>query len=247
MNLPTIFLLATGILTTALQADFETGLRAYENGEYTTAIEAFERALEIEETAAARHNLALAQLQNEQLGEAIWNLEQAIALDPGNDTYRFKRDTLREQAGLSPYKPNWRERLTQTIPPNTSAWTLAISLNLALAAALIPAAARRPHTLRARILLTLGLLGTATGTIALTENHRLQTTAFGITPTPTELRAAPASAAPQTGLIRPGEHATVLDHHNNYLKIKTESEATGWLPRDQIQTFLRSPSEPPTS
>jgi hypothetical protein len=48
------------------------------------------------------------------------------------------------------------------------------------------------------------------------------------------LHHAPASAAPEAGLARPGERAHVLDQHNDFIKIKTEAEITGWI---RAETF----------
>ena len=52
-----------------------------------------------------------------------------------------------------------------------------------------------------------------------------------------ELRAAPAQAAPQTGLARSGERIRILESHQDYRKVETESEAQGWIPSKVLKNL----------
>ena len=60
-------LLSVSAIISPLQADeFQLGLEAYHESQYTEAIEAFERSLESSESAATHHNLALSLYQQGQ-------------------------------------------------------------------------------------------------------------------------------------------------------------------------------------
>ncbi len=71
----------TAVAAFAATADpaspFQAGIDAYQNTEYKTAKVQFTAALELNETAAARHNLGLAHFQLDAPAEAVWQLERA--------------------------------------------------------------------------------------------------------------------------------------------------------------------------
>ena len=109
----------------ALYADnFSKGVADYEAQSYPAAAENFESAAEADETSAARHNLALSQYQAGKKGEAAWQLERAIRLQPFNAEYRYKIEALRESIGLLPRAPRWYELFAQAL--TLSQWTFVV-------------------------------------------------------------------------------------------------------------------------
>ena len=50
-----------------------------------------------------------------------------------------------------------------------------------------------------------------------------------------DLHHAPASAAPKAGVARPGERAYIINQHNDFLKVETEAEITGWIRVDAFR------------
>ena len=91
--------------------------------------------MEINETAAARHNLALTELQLENPAKAVWQLERALLLNPSNPDYRNKLNLVREQLGLAASSPKWYVRVIQLIPQ--AVWITIASLSFWLLLALL--------------------------------------------------------------------------------------------------------------
>ncbi len=74
------------------QADtfFQKGVAAYQNGDYTNAIEEFEAVLELgQESAALYFNLGNAYYKNDEIGKAIVNYERAAMLDANDEDIAF--------------------------------------------------------------------------------------------------------------------------------------------------------------
>lgn len=228
-----VFLFAT-LLATLLpaqtSADFDAGVAAYEQGDYAAAIAAFTADLTTGETAATRHNLALAHYQMGQPAEAVWQLERALRLAPYDENYHFKRALLRQQLGLPANEPDRWQLFSRFLSP--AQWQIAATLAfwVLIAALCLPRCAGRPAGWFAKSLRlggTLVLLLVATA-LYLTRDDARSGVYLGNQPA--ELRAAPAAAAPQTGIARPGERALRLDQHRAYVKVRTEGGAEGWLP-----------------
>ena len=231
----TCFLIAGLLYLSTAQADpFADGLAAYEASEYTTALDHFQAAAEQAETPAVRHNLALTYFQKGQPAEALWQLERAIALAPFNREYWVKRAALRQQLGLPGDKPRWHTLAPQALTLNGWIWLLTISFWGLLAALILPQL--RAHQVglgikTIRVLTALGLIAAAPATWF---SLRTQQAGVIIAAEPVPLRIAPASAAPQTDSLRPGQRARLLDRHNTFFEIETEGNRTGWIP---VETF----------
>ena len=213
----------------AAESPFDVGIQTYEASEYEAAITAFEADLESAETAAARHNLALAYYQLGQPAEAVWQLERALRLAPHEEAYHYKLTALRGQLGLPPGKPDWWLLLSQSLSPGTWMLLLAGSFWIGLAAWLLPRLAGRSPGLPAKALRLLSSLALILGGTALFLQRDLAERGICLTENPTQLHAAPAAAAPQTGIARPGERAHPLERHNAYIKIRTEGGTEGWI------------------
>ncbi|MFP4259768.1 MAG: SH3 domain-containing protein [Opitutales bacterium] len=213
----------------ASESPFELGLSSYEGGDYQAAITAFETQIEANETGAARHNLALAYYQLGQPAEAAWQLERALRLAPRETTYRYKLALLRGELGLSPGKPDRWTLLSQALSPSAWVALLTGSFWIFLAALLLPYFAGSPRRLPGKAVLILSCLGLILSALALFPQRGLAQRGICLTQDPAPLHAAPAAAAPQTGTARPGERAQPLEHHNAYVKIRTEGGAEGWI------------------
>ena len=118
-----------------LSPSFQAGIEAYEQGAYETAKTEFSKTLETNETAAARHNLALTELQIKNPAEAVWQLERALLLNPSNSEYRNKLNLVRQQLGLATTSPKWYFRFTRLAAP--PAWMIIASLSFWLLLALL--------------------------------------------------------------------------------------------------------------
>lgn len=240
MKILSIFLLLLSAATTTTLADdaFQRGIAAYENSEYAAASSAFEDAIAADETAAAHHNRALALYQQGQPGQAAWHLERALLLAPNNESYYYKLGALRQQLGLSAAPPKWYALASQAL--SQPGWILLLSIAgwITLAACWLPRAGGYPANLPIKSLRIVGLLAMLTAASALTLNRHLPAKGIVLSESPTTLHAAPAAAAPQTGLARPGERAQQIDQHGDYIQIQTEGGARGWVRADEYRRLL---------
>lgn len=208
---------------------FQTGIKAYENGDYGTAETAFTMAVETDETPAARHNLGLTYLQLDQPAQAVWQLERALLLDPFNRSYREKLTLLRNQLGLSPGAPKWYIQFSRILA--FKAWVMVATLSfwLLLALLILPRVNQKKASHRIKLLSLLSALILTLSLTAIQLNLKTLNSGTVLSKETTALHAAPATAAPESGFARPGERAHVIDRHNDFYKIKTEGSATGWL------------------
>ena len=158
-----VIALALVILSPSIGADeFQAGLRAYEEGNYEAAVEAFNQAVEVKETAAARHNLALSAYQSDLPAEAVWQLERALRIEPANKEYQFKLSALRQQLGLSSGQRTWLEKAAYAMRAKQWGWLGTISLWGGVALWIVPIClkaqpARSVKALRFLCLLVLAL------------------------------------------------------------------------------------------
>lgn len=94
---------------TTAEASWKAGIEAYNNKDYATAVEAFERIVAIDYASAdVYYNLAnayfkLGQTNSEgrpfgggELGRAVLNYERALKLDPTNDDARYNLDIAKD-------------------------------------------------------------------------------------------------------------------------------------------------------
>ncbi|MGC6456249.1 MAG: SH3 domain-containing protein [Coraliomargaritaceae bacterium] len=233
-----IIILALLILSQSIQADdFKAGLQAYELGNYKAATESFRKAVAIEETAAARHNLALSAYQSDLPAEAVWQLERALRIEPNNKEYQFKLSALRQQLGLSSGQRTSLETAAYALRVEQWGWLGTVLLWGGFALWLFPLCLKIQPSRLIKTLRFLCLMILA-GILAALEFHRKASKeSILISEQASELRAAPAQAAPQTGLARSGERIHILDRHHDYCKVETESEATGWLPSEVLKSL----------
>lgn len=235
----TILLCSLLSTTLCIQAStFSQGLEAYEAGNYAAANAHFQASLAEEETAATRHNLALSAFQAGRKAEAAWQIERAIRIEPFQDEYRFKSEALREHLGLIPQRPRWYQLFAQALPLGQWALLAVLGLWAIVLGTLLPLAARRKAGLPIQAARALGIIALLASVPAYILQNKLNQTGIVISEEPITLHAAPANATPETGSARPGERAQVIDRHGNYYKVKTEGQATGWIPTEAFRPII---------
>ena len=216
--------------------DFQSGLDAYHESKYAEAIAAFDRSLESSESAATHHNLALSFYQQGQATDAVWQLERALRLAPLNKTYIFKLGSIRQILGLYDTPTTWWQSAANILTKSTWIWIANIGFWIVIAVLALPLIGgfQRPIFLKlsSGIAAACLLLAVAALTIQITQ----QPSGIVISNEAVNLHHAPASAAPEAGVARPGERAYIIDQHNDFLKVETEAEITGWI---QIDAFRK--------
>ena len=230
------------LFSTALNADsFLQGITAYESENYELALSKFKAAVKDSPSAAAYHNLGLTYLKLNKLPDAIWQIETALRLDPYNDQYAFKLTTLREQRlGIYGEPVPKYLKFARLLQINQWIVTCTISAWIVLAVILMPKFTGYSSGAVLKLLLILSCATLPVGITAIIINSRAQAGGIIMAEKPIELRSAPASAAPQIGNARPAERAQIIDYHNEYIKVKTEGRATGWIPRKAFRSLQTS-------
>ena len=219
-----------------LQADqFQAGIDAYHESKYAQAADAFEQALAIEESAAARHNLALSLYQQGKPAEAAWQLERATRLDPLNESYLYKLGALRQQLDLYEVPVEWWQGASRLFPQATWLWIASLSLWILLAALIVPRIGGFGRPIALKLIMSTAVLSLGLCSAALTILQTQQAAGIVIAKDTARLHYAPANAAPEAGLARLGERARILDQHQNFLKIETEAQITGWIEEKQFR------------
>jgi hypothetical protein len=228
-------LLAT---TITLSADFfDAGVDAYHQSKYSNAIDKFESAVTDQESAAARHNLALSYFQEEQLGEATWHLERATRLGPLNTSYQFKLGALRQQLGLYDRSMNWWQSACSVFPMNTWILIATVCFWVLLGLILIPRIGKMSRLITVKLTTLLSAVGLSLCIAAIIIHYFDMPSGVVIADEPVILRHAPASAAPEAGIARPGERVTITERYEDYVKVETEAEIVGWLPAEDFRAL----------
>lgn len=229
-------LLSVSTLIPPLQADdFQSGLEAYHESQYTEATAAFERSLEFSESAATHHNLALSLYQRGQTATAIWQLERALRLEPLNEAYIFKLGLLRQKLGLYESPTTWWQSAANMLTKSAWTWIASSGFWMVTAVLTLPRIGgfQRPIFLKfsSGIAAVCLLLAVTALTIQITQ----QPSGIVISKEAVDLHHAPASAAPEAGVARPGERARIIDQHKDFLKVETEAAITGWIHVDAFR------------
>ena len=227
-------LLFFGALLSPIQADdFQSGLDAYHESKYAEATAAFDRSLESSENAASHHNLALSLYKQGKTAAAVWQLERALRLAPLNKTYIFKLDALRQILGLYETPIAWWHSAANILARKIWIWIACICFWIVIALPRI-GGFQRPVLLKlsSGIATVCLLLALSALTIQITQ----QPSGIVISNEAVDLHHAPASAAPKAGVARSGERAFIIDQHNDFLKVETEAEITGWI---QVDAFRK--------
>ena len=224
-------------LLSPIQADdFQSGLDAYHEAKYAEATAAFDRSLESSENAATHHNLALSLYKQGKTAAAVWQLERALRLAPLNKTYIFKLDALRQILGLYETPIAWWHSAANILARKIWIWIACICFWIVIAVLALPRIGgfQRPVLLKlsSGIATVCLLLALSALTIQITQ----QPSGIVISNEAVDLHHAPASAAPKAGVARSGERAFIIDQHNDFLKVETEAEITGWI---QVDAFRK--------
>ena len=225
-----LYLLAIILSVAPAQADdFEDGLSAYDESNYIEAATAFQKSLEQNQSAAAHHNLALSLYQQGKPAEALWQLERAVRIAPTNQSYLYKLGALRQQLGLYKLPTTWWQSAANILPHSKWIWVAAVNFWLIIAGVLLPHMAGNRRPIALKLTISFATIAFALSTAAAVIQATQQASGIIISDEPALLHHAPASAAPEAGIARPGERARILDQHKQYLKIQTEANITGWV------------------
>jgi hypothetical protein len=211
---------------------FAAGCDAYHAGDYGLAVKDFREATIQRPSSGGLQNLGLAQWQRGKQGLAILAWEQALWLDPLQQSARANLRFARKNAQLETPELAWYEVVSTWLPVNWWAWIAGISFWLAVGMIMLPNLLRKPkagwHQAVAALALMLFLLSVPAHVGVQTRSH------IGfVLSKDTPLRLTPTQEAQFVTRMAAGEPARMQRTRGNYILLRT-SRSLGWVEREQF-------------
>ena len=230
------FLLAPLLALTAFastpDALFHTGVAAYRAADYATAAAAFRQSITLQPASGALQALGNAEWQQRRNGDAILAWEQALWLDPFNDSARQNLRFARKTAQLEAPEPAWYEVISTWLPVAWWAWIAGGSLWLAVGMVLLPGILRQRKATWHQAVAALALMVFLLSIPALFGVQTRARIGF-VLERDTPLRLTPTLEAQAITRLAPGEPARRVRSHGRYILIRT-GRTVGWVEQDQF-------------
>jgi tetratricopeptide (TPR) repeat protein len=211
---------------------FRAGVTAYQTADYRQAAEAFRQSVSLQPASGALQDLGNAEWQQHRVGQALLAWEQALWLDPLNESARQNLRFARKTAQLEAPELAWYEVISTWLPVSWWAWIAGGSLWLAVGMVLLPGILRRRkatwHQAVAAVTLMIFLLSIP----ALFGVQRRARIGF-VLEKDTPLRLTPTAEAQVITRLAPGDPARAERARGRYLLIRT-SRSVGWIERTQF-------------
>lgn len=211
---------------------FRTGVSAYRAADYAGAAAAFRQSVNLQPSSGALQNLGNAEWQSRQPGAAVLAWEQALWLDPFNQSVRQNLRFARKTAQLEAPELTWYEVVSTWLPVDWWAWIAGISFWLAVGMATLPGILRQRKATWHQAVAALGLMVFLLSVPAQIGVHTRSRIGF-ILQKDTPLRLTPTLEAQAVTRLAPGEPARWVRARGNYVLIRT-SRTRGWVEREQL-------------
>jgi tetratricopeptide (TPR) repeat protein len=227
--LPLLSLSAFASLPDAL---FQTGVAAYRAADYSVAAQAFRQSVTLQPASGALQALGNAEWQQRRTGDAILAWEQALWLDPFNESARQNLRFVRKTAQLEAPELAWYEVISTWLPVGWWAWIAGSSLWLAVGMVLLPGILRRRKATWHQAIAALALMVFLLSIPALFGVQTRARIGF-VLQEDTPLRLTPTLEAQSITRLAPGEPARSIRSRGRYILIRT-SRTVGWVEQDQF-------------
>jgi len=216
----------------ASDTSFRDGSSAYHAADFESAAKAFRQSAALHPASGTLQNLGLAEWQRSKIGPAIVAWEQALWLDPFNQSARANLRFARKAAQVEAPDLSWYEVISTWLPVNWWAWIAGVSLWLAVGVTIVPGVLRRPKAAWHQALAAFGVM---LFLLSLPAHLGVQTRSrIGfILQKDTPLRLTPTQEAQAITRLSAGEPARLQRARGNYLLIRA-TRATGWVAQDQF-------------
>jgi tetratricopeptide (TPR) repeat protein len=237
------FLLALLLSLTAFaslpDALFQTGVAAYRAADYSVAAQAFRQSVTLQPASGALQALGNAEWQQRRTGDAILAWEQALWLDPFNESARQNLRFVRKTAQLEAPDLAWYEVISSWLPVGWWAWIAGGSLWLAVGMVLLPSILRQRKATWHQAIAALALMVFLLSIPALFGVQTRARIGF-VLQEDTPLRLTPTLEAQSITRLAPGEPARSVRARGRYLLIRT-NRSIGWV--EQAQFGLTCPTK----
>ncbi len=211
---------------------FQAGVTAYRAADYAQAAEAFRQSVALQPASGALQNLGNAEWQRRRTGDAILAWEQALWLDPFNESARQNLRFARKTAQLEAPELAWYEVISTWLPVSWWAWIAGGSLWLAVGVGILPGILRRRKATWHQAVAALALMVFLLSIPALFGVQTRARIGF-VLQKDTPLRLTPTLEAQAVTRLAPGDPARWVRARGNYVLIRT-SRTLGWVEADQF-------------
>jgi len=211
---------------------FQAGAAAYRAGDYMLAAEAFRGSVTLRPASGALQNLGNAEWQRHRAGAAILAWDQALWLDPFNQSARQNLRFARKNAQLESPDLAWYEVISTWLPVSWWAWIAGISLWLAVGMGMLPGILRRRKSTWQQAIAAVALmvfLLSVPADVGVETRSRIGFVLQKDTP----LRLTPTLEAQVVTRLAAGEPARLVRTRGNYILIRTNL-TLGWVEHDQL-------------
>jgi len=221
---------ASGAATS--DASFISGTQAYKAADYLSSAAAFRQSATLHPGSVTLQNLGLAEWQRGKVGQAILAWEQALWLDPFNESARVNLRFARKAAQLEAPELSWNEAVSTWLPVNWWAWLAGLSLWLAVGMGTLPGVLRRPKAAWHQALAAFGVM---VFLLSVPAHLGVRTRSrFGfVLEKDTPLRLTPTLEAQAITRLSPGDPVRRVRARGNFVLVRT-SRATGWIRPEQL-------------
>ena len=211
---------------------FQAGATAYRAGDYARAAEVFRESIILQPASGALHNLGNAEWQRRHTGAAILAWDQALWLDPFNQSARQNLRFARKNAQLEAPDLAWYEVISTWLPVSWWAWIAGASLWLAVGMGMLPGILRQRKATWHQAIAAVGLMVFLLSVPAYVGVETRLRIGF-VLQKDTPLRLTPTLEAQAVTRLAAGEPARLVRTRGNYVLIRT-NRALGWVEEDQF-------------
>jgi len=211
---------------------FQQGLAAVESGDNEQAFAMFSDSATVLPASGTLHNLGNAAWRTDQPGTAVLAWEQALWLDPRNDSARRSLRYARHTGDLEEPDLRWFEVCSSWLPQQWWPWIAATSFWSCLSLLILPAVFRRR---RRDGFQALAAAAAAVCLLCLPALAGLNSRAHlgFILPPEAALRVTPTAEAQILTYLPSGEPARLERKRGNYALIRTRY-TTGWVSQEAL-------------
>ena len=220
-------LLPLALLASSPVTLFQTGVAAYRAADYPQAAEAFRQSVTLQPASGALQCLGNAEWQQRRTGDAILAWEQALWLDPFNESARQNLRFARKTAQLEAPELAWYEVVSTWLPVAWWAWIAGGSLWLAVGMGSLPGILRWRKATWHQAIAALALMVFLLSIPALFGVQTRVRIGF-VLQKDAPLRLTPTLEAQAVTRLAAGEPARWVRSYGNYILIRT-GRTLGWV------------------
>lgn len=217
-----------------VEAAFQEANRLFEQGEYTSAIAAYDRLLEGGQGSAGVHfNLGNAWFKSGRVGKAIWHYRIARDLSPRDADVRANLEFARNRVG-EPLREGWLERWIGLL--TVDEWTaVSVVLFWSWMGGMMIGQVRERRWRSLRLWVRLLVLAWVVTVVALGVGLRGrlgQQTAIVVTDG--EVRYGPFAESQMHFAVRDGVEMEVMDTREGWVQVEDSRRGSGWVERSLV-------------